>query len=246
MNKNQIVLPIVAILVVAGIAAIAIVMNNKDKSEDRFTISGSGVVYAKADIANITVGLKTETKKTAAEATVESTEKMNGIITALTDLEIDEKDIKTTDYNLRPVYTWIENQGQVLQGYAVSQNVAVKVRDLSQIGDVIARTTEEGANQVGNVSFTIDDEYELKNQARELAIEKAKEKAEMIADQAGMKLGEVKGVYEINNDYREVSMYSNVKMESLSADGAGTMVSPNIQSGQNEIRVEVSLSYEVK
>jgi len=62
MNKNQIVLPIVAILVVAGIAATAIVLNERTNNQDRFTVNGSGVVYAKADIANITVGLKTELK----------------------------------------------------------------------------------------------------------------------------------------------------------------------------------------
>lgn len=245
MNKNQIILPIVAILVVAGIAATAIAMNNRSNNQDRFTVNGSGVVYAKADIANITVGLKTATKKTAAEATVESTDKMNKIVSALQELGIEDKDIKTTDYSLRPVYNWTENRGQVLQGYEVSQNVSVKVRDLSQIGDVIAKTTEQGANQIGNVSFTIDDEYELKNEARELAISKAKEKAQMIADQAGMKLGEVKGVYEINNGYQPTPMYANAKME-FAADSDESMASPNIQSGQNEIRVEVSLSYEVK
>ncbi|MDD2680779.1 MAG: SIMPL domain-containing protein [Patescibacteria group bacterium] len=245
MEKNQIILPIVAILIVAGIAATAIVMNDRSNDQDRFTVNGSGVVYAKADIANITVGLQTETRKTAAEATVESTDKMNNIITALNNLGIEEKDVKTTNYNLSPIYSWLENKGQVLQGYQVSQNVDVKVRDLSQIGDVIAKTTEQGANQVGNISFTIDDEYELKNQARELAITKAKEKAQMIADQAGMKLGEVKGVYEVNSEYQPMPMYSNAKME-MSADSVGGIVSPNIQSGQNEIRVEVSLSYEIK
>lgn len=245
MNKNQVILAIVAILVVAGIAATAIVMNDRSNNQDRFNVNGIGIVYAKADIANITVGLKTATKKTAAEATVESTEKMNKIVEALQALGIEDKDIKTTDYSLRPVYNWLENQGQVLKGYEVSQNVSVKVRDLSKIGEVIAQTTEQGANQIGNVSFTIDDEYELKNQARELAISKAKEKAQMMADQAGMKLGEVKGVYEINNSYQPTPMYANAKME-YAADEAGGIDAPSIQSGQNEIRVEVSLSYEVK
>ncbi|MBN2884495.1 SIMPL domain-containing protein [Patescibacteria group bacterium] len=247
MHKNQIILPLAAILVVAGIAATAIVMGNRSNNQDRFTINGIGIVYAKADIANITVGLKTATKKTAAEATVESTDKMNKIVAALQVLGIEDKDIKTTDYSLRPVYNWIENQGQVLKGYEVSQNVSVKVRDLSQIGEVIAKTTEQGANQIGNVSFTIDDEYELKNQARELAITKAKEKAEMIADQAGMKLGEVKGVYEVSSGYQSMPMYANAKMEYVADEAVGAgIISPSIQSGQNEIRVEVSLSYEVK
>jgi uncharacterized protein YggE len=245
MQKNQIILSLAAILVVAGIAATAIVMNNRSNNQDRFTVNGIGVIYAKADIANITVGLKTEIKKTAAEATVESTDKMNKIVVALQELGVEDKDIKTTDYSLRPVYDWTENQGQVLKGYEVSQNVSVKVHNLSQIGAVITKTTEQGANQIGNVNFTIDDEYELKNQARELAISKAKEKAGMIADQAGMKLGEVKGVYEISNDYQPVTMYTNAKME-YESDNGGGIIAPNIQSGQNEIRVEISLTYEVK
>jgi uncharacterized protein YggE len=136
-------------------------------------------------------------------------------------------------------------RGQELVGYEVSQTVAVKIRDLSKVGDVIAKTTEKGANQIGNISFTIDDEYELKNQARELAIEKAKEKATLIAEQAGMKLGEIKNIYEISNDFPEAvyNSYSNAK---LMIDEAGGIVSPTIQTGQNEIKVEVTVVYEVK
>lgn len=245
MKKGQIFLITLGILALAGIAATAIVMADKSDNQDRFSVTGSGTVYAKADIANITVGLKTGTKKTAAEATSESTKKMDAIIKSLKDLGIDEKDIKTTDYNLSPVYNWTEKQGQVLTGYEVSQNVGVKVRDLSKIGDVIAKTTEQGANQIGNVSFTIDDEYALKNQARELAITKAKEKAALIAQQTGMKLGEVKSVYESADNVVPVTAYTNAKME-MSAGAGVALDAPTIQTGQNEIKVDATLVYEVK
>lgn len=245
MKKGQIFLIALGILAIVGIAATAVVMANKQNNQDRFSVTGSGTVYAKADIANITVGLKTGTKKTAAEATVESTAKMNAIIKSLRDLGIEEKDIKTADYSLNPVYNWLEKQGQVLSGYEVYQNVNVKVRDLTKIGEVIAKTTEQGANQIGNISFTIDDEYELKNEAREMAIKKAKEKAEMMADQAGMRLGAVKSVYESADTNYPVPMYANAKLEMVRDQSAG-LESPSIQTGQNEIRVEVTLVYEVK
>ena len=245
MKKGQVFLITLGILALAGIAATAIVMADKKDNQDRFSVTGSGTVYAKADIANITVGLKTETKKTAADATAESTKKMEAIIKSLKDLGIDEKDIKTTNYNLSPVYNWTEKQGQVLTGYEVSQNVGVKVRDLSKIGDVIAKTTEQGANQIGNVSFTIDDEYALKNQARELAITKAKEKAALIAQQTGMKLGEVKSVYESADNVVPVAAYTNAKME-MSAGAGIALDAPTIQTGQNEIKVDATLVYEVK
>jgi len=246
MKKIYVFLTTLGILAVTAIVIIALVMAGKTNNQDRFSVTGSGTVYAKADIANLEVGLRTGVKKTAAEATKDSTDKMNAIIAAVKSLGIEEKDIKTSGYALNPVYNWTENRGQELSGYEVSQNVSLKIRDLDKIGDVIAKTTEQGANQIGNISFTIDDEYELKNQARELAIEKAKEKAMMIAEQSGMKLGEVKSVYENSSPIISPIAYTNAKME-LSATGvADALSAPSIQSGQNEIKVEVTLNYEVK
>ena len=128
----------------------------------------------------------------------------------------------------------------------MSQNLTLKVRDLNKIGDVIARTTEQGANQIGNVSFTIDDEFELRNQARELAIQQAKEKAALIAKQSGMKLGEIKGVYENTDLERQQAAYSNTKMMIDSSIAGAELATPSVQVGQNEIRAEVTLMYEVK
>lgn len=245
MKKSYLFLAITLILAVTAIVITALALANKTNEQDRFSVLGSGTVYAKADIANLEVGLKTGAKKTASEATTESTSKMNDIIAELKKLGISEKDIKTTNYNLNPVYNYTNERGQELVGYEVTQNITLKIRDLSKIGDVISKTTEKGANQIGNINFTIDDEFALKNQARELAIQKAQEKAKLIAKQSGMRLGEVKSVYE-NADQTPPVMYnySNAKMDLSS--GAGAVVAPSIQSGQNEIKVEVTLVYEVK
>ena len=245
MNKTHIFLGSLVTLAVAAIVIVALVMANKTNEQDRFSVVGSGTVYAKADIANLEVGLKTGAKTTAAEATVDSTKKMNDIVTALKTLGIDDKDMQTSNYNLNPVYNYTNDKGQVLVGYEVTQNLTLKIRDLTKIGDVIAKTTEKGANQIGNINFTIDDEFALKNQARELAIQKAKEKAVMIAQQSGMKLGEVKSVVE-NSDQTPPIMfnYTNAKVD---AQASGAVISsPSIQTGQNEIKVDVTLVYEVK
>lgn len=247
MKKGILFLTSIGILAISGIVIMSLWSANRPNNEDRFSVVGSGSVYAKADIANIQIGFRSGVKKTAAEATTEATTKMNEIIKALKKLNIEDKDIKTSDYNLNPSYKWTETKGQELVGYEVYQNLTLKVRDLDKIGDVIARTTEQGANQVGNVNFTIDDEYELKNQAREMAIEKAKEKAELIAKQSGMKLGKIKSVYENTVSAPELARYSNAKMTLEVADqAAGGLATPTIQSGQNEVKVEVTLVYEVK
>jgi len=245
MKKIHVFLASLGILAVTAIVVVALVKANQINNQDRFSVVGSGTVYAKADIANIQVGLKTGTQKTAAAATIDSTSKMNNIIQALKKLGIDEKDIQTSSYNLNPVYNWTNQKGQELIGYEVTQNLTLKIRDLTKIGDVISQTTDQGANQIGNISFTIDDEFALKNQARELAIQKAEEKANLIAKQTGMRLGEVKSVYENSDPVPNPISYTNAKMD-LSAAPASGVVSPEIQTGQNEIKVDVTLVYEVK
>jgi len=118
----------------------------------------------------------------------------------------------------------------------------LKIRDLEKIGEIITRTTEKGANQIGNINFTIDDEYELKNQ---IAIEKAKEKAQLIAEQSGMKLGKIKGMHENSYQLTDKNSYGNARME-MQADGSDEFISPSIETGQNEIKAEVTLIYEVR
>lgn len=245
MQKAYIFLISLITVAVSAIVIVALVMANKDDIQDRFTISGSGIIYAKADIANINIGLKTGVKKTAVEATKESTNKINNIIEELKKLKIEEKDIKTSDYNLNPIHNWTEEKGQELIGYEVTQTLTLKIRDLNKIGEVIAKTTEQGANQIGNIAFTIDDEFALKNQARELAIKKAKEKAQLIANQSGIKLGAIKNVTE-NFEPNVYPMYANVKMDTMMSEASESLASPDIQSGQNEIKVDVTISYEVK
>ncbi len=243
MKKTLFVLASLITLSVTAIVITALVMAKKTDIQDRFSVVGSGTVYAKADIANIEIGFNTGTKKTAAEATVDSTDKMNKIVDVVKKLGIEDKDIKTSNYNLNPVYNYTSDRGQQLMGYEVTQAITLKVRDLTKIGDVIAKTTEQGANQINSISFTIDDEYVLKNQARKLAIAKAREKAAMIAAQSGIKLGKITGFSENSEPVITPMYYSNAKMSFDSAEG---MASPEIQTGQNEIKVEVVLTYAVK
>ena len=239
MQKTKFILTILIVMCVTAIVIVALATANANSTQDRFSVTGSGVVYAKADVANISVGLKTEAKSTAAEATSENIKTMNEIVKELKNLGVEEKDIKTTNYRLSPVYNWTQNRGQELKGYEVNQTVTIKVRNLDKIGEIIAKTTEKGANQIGNVNFTIDDEYELKAQARELAITKAKEKAKEIAKQSGMRLGVVKSFYE--NEYQPIYL-DYIKSSEMGVLGYGgeSIESPSIEAGQNLSLIHIS------
>ena len=72
-------------------------------------------------------------------------------------------------------------------------------------------------------------------------------KAELMAKQSGMKLGAVKNVYENSNQNPMPLAYTNAKLDlSNSASGGVAISSPEIQTGQNEIKVDVTLTYAIK
>ncbi|OGF20752.1 hypothetical protein A2257_03195 [Candidatus Falkowbacteria bacterium RIFOXYA2_FULL_38_12] len=208
---------------------------------DVINISGEGKVTGIPDIATIQVGLITE-KGDVKTAQKENTDKLNRLITTLKNLGVEDKDIQTSYYNIYPQYDWTDGKQQ-LRGYQVSQGVAIKIRNLSKIGDMLAAAGEGGANQVSGLTFNIDDPEKLKQEARLKALANAKEKAEALAEAAGVKLGKVVSFSEYSDspaDYRTM-------MDSYGAGGGEMKVaSPVIESGSIDIVVTATVGYEIK
>ncbi len=235
------------ILIAIVIFSVSVDIYNKIKvdSENRITVSGTGKVYVKPDLALTSFSVITEAK-TVAEALNQNTEQMNQIISSAKEQGVEDKDLKTTDFNIYPRYEWGEQSKipiypigkRTLVGYEVRQSLQVKIRELTKIGEIIQAATDSGANQVGNLQFTVDDQDELKNQAREKAIEQAKEKAKELASQLGIKLVRI-------TNFNESGMVPRVYMleDSEAAMGGGT---PEIEIGESKIEVTVTLTYEIR
>jgi len=215
------------------------------ESKNTITVSGTGEVYTKPDLAFTTFSVVTE-KKEVAEAMEENTQKMNAIINSIKEQGIEEKDLKTTSFNIYPIYEWNERtqfypDGQrVLVGYEIKQSLEVKIRDMGKIGIIIQKATDAGANQVGNLQFTIDDEDEVKKQAREQAIKEAKDKAKELASQLGIKLVRIVNF----NENGTIPYYSAPKAEMAAMDSNSEEVL-QVETGENKIEVNVSITYEI-
>jgi len=110
---------------------------------------------------------------------------------------------------------------------------------MEKIGQIIQKATDSGANQISDLQFTIDDQDELKKQARGEAISKAKTKAEELADQLGVKLVRISSFSE-----GSVSpVYYALEKEALGLGGGGE---PQIETGESKIEVTVSITYDIK
>ena len=218
------------------------------QNQYQITVPGQGKVYAKPDVALVSLGV-TAQGATVADATKSGAEKMNAVIDAVKKMGVDEKDIQTTNYNLTPNYANqiipmmypVQSSGKI-NGYTLRQDVQIKIRDFTKVGDILSQATAAGSNQIGDLQFTIDNIEQFKEQARAKAILQAKANAQNLAKESGINLGKLINVYE---GYSSVPvMYNSVK-----AMGGGVAESapiPTIQPGQQEIDVTINLTYQVK
>ena len=216
------------------------------ESKNNITVSATGEVYTKPDLALTTFSVVTEAK-TVEDAMKENTEKMNEVIESVKSEGVESKDLKTTTFSIRPRYEWYENEKslyypegeRVLVGYEIQQSLQVKIREMDNIGSILEGATSKGANEVGNLQFTVEDEDRAKEEARNDAIKEAKEKAQSIASQLGVKLIKIISFNEGSSSPRYYGI------ESAMGVGDSSVSVPQIETGENKITVSVSITYEI-
>lgn len=197
-----------------------------------FDVTGEGKVDVKPDLGTVSAGVSA-TGSTTAQVQEQINSKINKISDSVKSLGIDAKDIKTSNYNINPTYS----DSQVITGYSANTTLTIKVRDVNKIGQVIDSATGAGATNVSNLGFEVSDKSKFENEARKLAVEDAKKKAENEANIAGFRLGRI-----IN--YSENFGGQPRPMPFVAESSIKTPT--NIEAGQNEIEVTVTLSYELQ
>ena len=217
------------------------------------TVSGVGEVFAVPDIGSFSFSVSEE-KVTVKEAQSEATRKINVALGLLRGANVEDRDIKTTAYNIYPQYTYIREickpgfpcggGKRELTGYNVSQTISVKIRDIDKAGEILAEIGSIGVTTVSGLNFTIDDEDELKRDARREAIDDARAKAKQLARDLGVKLIRVVSFSEGGGGpiYRGFDF----AVAESAVYGSGGLEAPEIPVGENKITSNVSITYEIR
>lgn len=215
-------------------------------------VNGSGEIKAVSDIASLNINLNKE-GATAKEAQSLLNESIDKTLTYLKTQNIDDKDIKSEYGGLSPKYSYnnvvcyaypCPSKDPKIIGYTASQSIVVKIRDVDNASVVRTGLTEIGVTDINGPYFSIDDEELLKDEARALAIAKAKEKAKILADQLGVKLGRVISFSDNSNSRYPTYSLSKSMMSDASAEAGGS--APTLPKGENTITSEVTITYEIK
>ncbi|MBN2197782.1 SIMPL domain-containing protein [Candidatus Wolfebacteria bacterium] len=209
-----------------------------------FSVSAEGKVTVSPDIANLSFSVISEgsNPKTIAN---ENVQKMNAAINFAKSQGIEEKDIKTSQYSLNPRYEYDEDKKtSFISGYTLTQTVLVKIRNLDKVADVVAGLPGLGINQIGSISFDIDDPEVYLADARNQAFEKAAKKAEEMASQNNIKIDKIISFSDWNSSPR---FYEQSAKTALGMGGVDSSVPvPQIEPGSQEVTVQVSITYGIK
>jgi uncharacterized protein len=176
------------------------------------SLTAEGESRRTPDIAMFSAGVVTQAT-TAAEAIRENSSRMDAVIAALKRAGIADRDIQTSSINLSPQYTDPEREAQIrarttgqpyippdsarrIIGYEARNTVQVRVRNLANMGRVIDTLVAVGANEVNGPNFTLDEQQAALDEARLEAVTKGRQRAELYARAAGMRVARILSISE--------------------------------------------------
>jgi len=207
---------------------------------DTISVSGVGEAFGRPDIATVQLGVNV-TDPDIGDAVAESNATMEAITAALVELGVSDSDIQSTNFSVWPEDRYDPQTGQPTgeRVYHVDSTVIAKLRQIDKAGEAIEVALDAGANNVYGLNFGIDDTAALEAEARGLAIEDARERAQQLADQFGIGLGEVVTINETT--YGPPSTYSAAFQGVGGGEGA-----PPISEGTLALNVMVNVTYAIE
>ena len=227
-------------LMVFGLLSACAPFSASSRSENlrSMTVNGIGRVTLVPDIATINIGVRTE-EDNVTDALNGNTSQANAIADVLQDLGVEEKDIQTSNFNVYPSDRYNPMTGEIEGQYFVVENtVNVTVRDLSNLGEVLTAVVEAGANNIYGINFIFEAPVKASKNGDPLALEDAKAKAEIIAGDAGVELGDLISI----NVYEGSTPITYLD----SKGGAYAAAEVPIAAGTLSITMECNLTYEIE
>jgi len=219
-------------------------------------VSGTAVVNVLPDRALIQLGVQSN-GRTPKEVQARNAATISKVIKAVKALGVEARDISTDRYIIQPVYEPYDSL--YIDGYRIYNIVSITLRDVDKASDAIAAAFQAGANQVVNVEFYTSELRKYRDQARQMAMKAASEKAGALAQAAGAQTGCVLNINENSwSYYNGHNWWYGGNNQNLWTQNAAQNVAPSsgsgpasgddspVSAGHISIRAEVSAAFALK
>jgi uncharacterized protein YggE len=229
----------------------------QNDNRHRINVSGDATVNVAPDRIIVTFGVDTR------DLNLTVAKQQNDVIVktslaAIKGLGVADKDIQTDQISIDQRFESNGRGGQVFAGFTVRNMFAVTLTDPSKVEGLISKALDSGVNYLLGVDFQNTELKKFREQARELAVRAAREKAEKMAATLGQKVG---SPIQISEDSRYVgsSYYSSWSRggwgDSRNTGGgasqnvaqvSGGEASDTVALGKVAIHASVSVTFELK
>lgn len=213
------------------------------------SVSGEAVVKVAPDEVVITLGVESYHARLSA-AKRENDARVERVLRLAQGFDIEPKHIQTDFISIEPHYhdgLWREK----MEGYFVRKSIVVTLRDLSQFDRFLTEVIDQGVNYIHGIEFRTTELRDFRDQARALAVRAAREKAEAMAGELGIMIGDPQSIREESIGwwsgygaswwgYRGGGLSQNV-LQNL-GEGPGELTG-TIAPGQIAIRGRVSVTF---
>lgn len=223
-----------------GVAPAFAQQPDDDELKRSITVSGTGSIRVKPDLATATVGTtKTSVKlpeaKSAADAAIAQ------IKAAVKKAGVAEEDVQTVQYQIYRVNA--NPQAGIRESvWKVVHMLQVRTKKPDSIANIVDAAVAAGATDVQNIGFSIDSYAKHRSKSRELAADAAKEKAAQLASLMKVNVAEVISITEVG-DYYPMAQYAANSRFDMAESGAG---GSGIAGGQIEVTTSLQVVFGIR
>lgn len=180
--------------IAAAFAAMPLTMQAAELPDGPHIVtSGNSIVKAKPDMATLFIEVNVS-NKSAAEAKKKSDERVAKYIDFLEKSGIDKADIDAANIQTRIEYadgSYVSSAKRSIKGYIATRQVKVTVRQLDKLNSLLDGALANELNEINDVQLGVSKDDAYRTEARQKAVKDAVAKANLLANEFGVKLGPV-------------------------------------------------------
>ena len=210
-------------------------------TERSISVPGRGEVLVAPDVVSVTLGVQTRNANVAA-AVEENNRLAAAIMEAARQAGVADSDMQTTYFNVYAQTQYDQFGVLAEQGtYWVDNNLTVRLRDVDRLSELLQAAVDAGATNIYGVTFSVAETTAAEVEARAEAMADAQTRAEQIAGDAGLTLGEPITI-STGVTLPVPQIFYGAGAYGIGGGGEG----PPISSGTNTVAVDVTVSYTLR
>lgn len=216
----------------------------EDKPEPRLvTVAGEAEVNVAPDEVVFDLTVSTFNKELRV-AKSQTDERLKNLIALAKRYGVADADTQTDYINLTPHYRG-NNEARTLLGYSVRKDLVLTLRDVTRAEGLLSEILAGDVTRINSVSFRSSQMRKYRDQARDMAMRAAREKASALAGSVGQKIGKA---YSIEEDAPTPRSYAsqNLTANAIGYDDSGSASEGTLALGLIKISARVTVKFELE